>query len=125
MGSKRERQSDRALADYHRARLRELVEHVAESVELFRAGKHDAFAVDETLHHYQRAARELWKFCWLAGGGAGVERTARAPRNMATNGDSVDWWQLGAPNDRAAQRALSDAGSPLAPDTRFEQLRSS
>jgi hypothetical protein len=37
-----------------------------------------AYAADEILHQYQRAARELWKFCWLGGAGAGVERTACA-----------------------------------------------
>ena len=126
MGSKRERQSDRALvAAYQEARLGDLVEHVAEAVDRFRAGDHDAFVVDEVLYQYQRAARELWKFCWLGGGGAGVERTARVLREMASKGESVDWWQLGAPSDRAAQRAPSGAGSALAPQTRPETPTSS
>ena len=121
MGSKRERRADRALvAAYHEARLAELVEHVAEAVDRFRAGEHDAYAVDEVLHQYSRAARELWKFCWLPGGGAGAERTARLLRDMAAEGDSVDWWQLGAPRDRDAQRASGEDGSPLAPETRPE-----
>ena len=119
VGSKRERQADRALvAGYHEARLGELVEHVAEAVGRFRAGEQDAFAVDEVLHHYQRAARELWKFCWLAG--AGVERTARMLRDMAAQDESVDWWQLGAPRDRGDRRASGETGSPLAPETRPE-----
>ena len=64
MGSKRERQADRALvAAYHEARLAELVEWVAQAVDRFRAGEHDAYAVDEVLHRYSRAARELSKFC--------------------------------------------------------------
>jgi hypothetical protein len=89
--SKRERRADRALvAAYHEARLGELVEHVADAVDRFRAGEQDAFDVDEILHQYQRAARELWKFCWLAGGGAGVERTARLLREMAAEGESID-----------------------------------
>jgi hypothetical protein len=101
MGSKRERQADRALvAAYHKARLSELVEHVAEAVDRFRAGEHDAFAVDELLHQYQRAARELWKFCWLGGAGAGVERTARVLRDMTAENEQADWWQLGAPRGR-------------------------
>ena len=74
VGSKRERQADRALvAAYHEARLGELVERVAAAVDRFRAGELDAFAVDEVIHQYHRAARELWKFCWLGGSGAGVE----------------------------------------------------
>ncbi|HZL06557.1 MAG TPA: hypothetical protein VFE45_14285, partial [Coriobacteriia bacterium] len=48
----------------------------------------DAFAVDEVIHQYHRAARELWKFCWLGGRGAGVEFTARALRDMADQGRS-------------------------------------
>ena len=44
VGSKRERQADRALvAAYHEARLGELVEHVAGAVDRFRAGEHDAY----------------------------------------------------------------------------------
>jgi hypothetical protein len=121
VGSKRQRQADRALlAAYHEARLGELVEHAAEAVDRFRTGKQDAFAVDEVLHQYSRAARELWKFCWLAGGGAGVERTARLLRDMAAESDSIDWWQLGAPRDREAQWASGGGGSPLAPKTRPE-----
>jgi hypothetical protein len=77
---------------------------VAEAVNRFRAGEHSAYDVDEILHQYSRAAGELWKFCWLAGGGAGVERTARVLRDMAAEGDSIDWWQLGAARDRGAQR---------------------
>ena len=121
MRSKRERRADRALvAAYHEARLGELVDHVAAAVDRFRAGEQDAFDVDEVLHHYQRAARELWKFCWLAGAGAGVERTARLLRDMAAEGESVDWWQLGATRDRALERTSGDVGSPLAPETRPE-----
>jgi hypothetical protein len=126
VGSKRERQADRALvAAYHEARLGELVEHVAEAADRFRAGELDALDVDEVLHRYQRAARELWKFCWLAGGGTGLERTAQVLREMAAEGEAVDWWELGARRDRRAQRAGDDAESPLARDTRPENPSSS
>lgn len=101
VGPKSERRADRALvAAYHEARLAEFLDHVADAVDRFRAGEQDAFAVDEVLHHYQRAARELWKFCWLAGAGAGVERTARQLREIAAQGESIDWWELGAPRER-------------------------
>ena len=36
----------------------------------------DAYAVDETIHHYHRAAAELWKFCFARGGGTHAEFTA-------------------------------------------------
>ena len=105
VGSKRERQADRALvAGYHEARLGELLERIAEAVDRFRAGELDAFAVDEVIHQYHRAARELWKFCWLGGSGAGVELTARALRDLADQGERTDWWQLGAPRERGAER---------------------
>jgi hypothetical protein len=84
---------------YHEARLGELLEHVVDAVDRFRVGEVDAvavdaFAVDDVLHHYKRAARELWKFCWLAGASVGVERTARLRRNMDAEGDIMDWWRL-------------------------------
>jgi predicted TPR repeat methyltransferase len=121
VGSKRERRADRALVSaYHQARLGELVEHVADAVDRFRAGELDAYAVDEVLHQYQRAARELWKFCWLAGAGAGVELTARVLRDMADEGESIDWWTRGARHARRAPPAAEQAGSPLAPETRPE-----
>lgn len=59
----------------------------------FRGGEVDAFGVDDVIHQYKRAARELWKFCWLAGAGAGVERTAGRcatwpPKTTASTGGS-------------------------------------
>ena len=79
--SKRERPADRELvAAYHEAQLAELLGHVAEAVDRFRAGEVDAFAVDDLIHQYKQAARELWKFCWLAGAGSGVELTVRVLR---------------------------------------------
>jgi hypothetical protein len=97
-----------------------------DAVDRFRAGEQDAFDVDEILHHYQRAARELWKFCWLAGGGAGIERTARLLRDMAAEGESIDWWARGALPERRVQRPAGvKAGSSLAPETRPENPTSS
>jgi hypothetical protein len=126
VGSKSERQADRALVGaYHEARLSELIDRVGEAVDRFRAGELDVFDVDEVLHQYQRAARELWKFCWLVGSGAGVERTPRVLREMAADGESVDWWEVGARGDRRTQRARDDAGSPLGPETRPENPASS
>jgi DNA-binding NtrC family response regulator len=84
------RPTERRSPGYHEARLGELVDHVAEAVDRFRAGELDAFAVDEVLHQYQRAARELWKFCWLGGSGAGVELTARALHDMADQDERAD-----------------------------------
>jgi hypothetical protein len=63
-GTKAERRAaTKRVASYHEAELAALVEHVAESVDRYRAGEIDAFVVDETIHQYHRAAQELWKVC--------------------------------------------------------------
>ena len=93
------------VAAYHEAQLAELVEHVAEAVDRFRAGELDAFAVDDVIHQSTQAARELWKFCWLAGAGSGVELTARVLRDMSARDERVDWWQRGAPRGRGRERS--------------------
>ena len=77
VGSKTERQAARALvAAYHKARMADLIEHVAEELDRYRGGEVDAYAVDETIHLYHRAAQELWKFCWSGGVGANIEIVA-------------------------------------------------
>jgi hypothetical protein len=65
----RRRAARAAIAASHQARLDELVSHVAAAVDGWREGSLDVYDVDEVLHRYQRAARELWKFCWGTGGG--------------------------------------------------------
>ena len=52
----------------------------------------DAFAIDQVLFQYSRAAKELWKFCNLGD----VEMTARQTRD----GPTIDWWKRGAPRPR-------------------------
>jgi hypothetical protein len=59
VGTKAERQAARkAVSDYHEAQLGELIEHVAMAIDRYRTGEVDAYTVDETIHHYHRAARE-------------------------------------------------------------------
>lgn len=53
----------KVVADYHATQLAELVGHVGEAVDRFRAGDIDAFDADQALFQYSRAAKELWKFC--------------------------------------------------------------
>ena len=55
---------ERTRAAYHEARLGELIEYITAAIDRYRAGEIDAYTVDETIHHYHRAARELWIFCW-------------------------------------------------------------
>src|SRR5665647_1161958 len=92
-GSKGERRVARALvATYHEAELAGLVEHVAEAIERYRAGELDVHDVDEAIHRYQKAARELWKFCFLGGSGAYVETVAATLERLTAEGERPDWW---------------------------------
>ncbi|MGB9303891.1 MAG: hypothetical protein WCB92_09485 [Mycobacterium sp.] len=79
----------------------ELIEFIAAAVDEYRAGEIDAYAVDETIHHYHRAARELWKFCWLGGGGTHSEIVAHLLEGMASDGEPINWWERSAPRRRS------------------------
>jgi hypothetical protein len=104
VGSKIERQAARALiAAYHQARVADLIEHVAEELDRYRAGEVDAYAVDETIHQYHRAAQELWKFCWSGGVGANTEIVARTLERLTEAGETVDWWER-IPSHRPRRR---------------------
>ena len=101
MGTKAERRAARErVAAYHEARLGELIEYIADAIDRYRAGDIDAYAVDETIHHYHRAVRELWKFCWSNGGGPHIEMIAHILDRMAADGETIDWWERAAPRQR-------------------------
>jgi hypothetical protein len=90
---KSERRAARSVvAEYHHAQLDELVAHVGEVVDRFRAGEIDAFDVDQALLQYSRAAKELWKFC----NHLQVEVAAAMIREQPLH----DWWERGAPRER-------------------------
>ena len=89
MSTKSERQAAReVVAAYHEVRLAELIRHVGEAVDRFRAGELDAFETDQVVFQYSRAAKELWKFCNLTD----VVVTAEVIDERAP----VDWWKRGA-----------------------------
>ena len=92
VSSKSERQAAHAVvADYHDAQLGDLVAHVGEAVDQYRAGTLNAFEVDRVLFQYSRAAKELWKFCnYLQVDVAAAIISEQAPR---------DWWERGAPGE--------------------------
>jgi len=103
VGSKSERRAARELvARYHEAQLAILLEHVAGAIDAHRAGALEVHDVDEVIHHYHRAARELWKFCWSGGVGTHIEIVARLIEQPIDDED-VDWWQRGAPRERGGQ----------------------
>jgi hypothetical protein len=89
--SKSKRRADRALVVvYHEARLADLVEHVRAGLARYDAGEITGFDLDEIIHHYTLAARELWKFCGTTG--SQVQRTAALLFQMQQDGDEPDWW---------------------------------
>jgi Helix-turn-helix domain len=60
VSGKSERGAARSVVgDYHHAQLGELVAHVGEAVDRYRAGELDAFDVDHVLLQYSQAAKEL------------------------------------------------------------------
>ena len=83
---------------YHEARLAELHEHVRAALDGFDAGELDAFGVDAVIHQYTRAARELWKTCAMPAGN--IEGVAWMLEDMAARGETIDWWEAGAPRRR-------------------------
>jgi len=98
VGTKAERRAAKnAVAGYHEARLRELIEYIAVAIDRYRASEIDAYTVDETIHHYHRAAHELWKFCWSGGGGTHIEMIAHVLDRMTTDGETINWWERVTP----------------------------
>ena len=97
--SKAERRAARArVGAYHEAKLVELIEHVRQALARYEAGEIDAFDLDDVIHHYKRAARELWKFC--SGTGSDALVAAHTLDFWETEGELPDWWQAGAPGRR-------------------------
>ena len=92
--SKSKRRADRALvAVYHEAKLADLVEHVRAGLARYDASEVTAFDVDQIIHQYTHAARELWKFCGTTG--SRVQRTASLLLQMQRDGNEPDWWAAG------------------------------
>ncbi len=91
-----QRRADLALVtSYHETQLAKLLRHLQEGFRRFEAGEINAFELDELIHHYKRAARELWKFCGDLSGSS-VRFTARALEELGEDADSIDWWERGA-----------------------------
>jgi len=94
MGTKAERQAARErVSAYHQAELAELLTNVAAAVDRYRAGEVDACTLDQTIHHYHRAAGELWKFCFSSGGGSHAEFIVGVLDRMAAGAETIDWWE--------------------------------
>jgi hypothetical protein len=90
----RRREARKIIAAYHHEQLRALLEHVREGFARLDAGEIDAFDLDDLIHHYKRAARELWKFCGQSG--SAWERAANMLAHLREQDDEPDWWEAGA-----------------------------
>lgn len=98
MGTKAERRAARErVSAYHQAQLTELLSHVAAAIDRYRDGEIDACTVDETIHHYHRAAGELWKFRFSRGGGSHAELIAGILGRMAAGAETIEWWERATP----------------------------
>jgi hypothetical protein len=101
MGTKAERRAARErVSAYHQAQLAQLLGHVAAAIDRYRAGEIDAYNVDETIHHFHRAAGELWKFCFSRDGGSHAEFIAGILEDMAACAETIDWWERATPRQR-------------------------
>ena len=98
MATKAERRAARErVGAYHQSQLAGLVGHVAAAIDRYRAGEIDAYSADETIHHYHRAAAELWKFCFARGSVAHAEFIAGLLDRMTADAETIDWWKRAAP----------------------------
>lgn len=92
--TKAERRAARErVATYHEAELAKLVQRVEQVIARHRTGEIGVYGVDEVIHRYSKAARELWKFCWSGGSGSHVLVVAGTLELWATEEEEVDWWE--------------------------------
>ncbi len=95
--SKASRRADLALVGtYYEARLAELLERVRDGFARHDAGELDAFELDELIHRYKRATRELWKLCGNVTGSS-AHFVARTIEELQAQGETIDWWERGNP----------------------------
>ena len=75
---------------YYQEHLRSLLEHVREGFARLDAGEVDKFELDDLIHRYKRAAKQLWMFCGSTG--SHVLHAAAAIAQMRNRGEERDWW---------------------------------
>jgi hypothetical protein len=92
--TKAERRAARErVSAYYETELAKLVGHVEDAMTHYRSGEIDVHEVDDVIHRYSKAARELWKFCWSHGSGSHVLVVARALELWASEAEQIDWWE--------------------------------
>jgi hypothetical protein len=92
--TKAERRAARErVSAYYESELAKLIAHVDEALAHYHIGEIDVHDVDDVIHRYSKATRELWKFCWSTGGGSHILFVARTLELWAAEADEVDWWE--------------------------------
>lgn len=84
------REARAVVAAYYQEQLRALLEHVRQGFDLLDAGEIDEFELDDVVHRYKRAAKQLWMFCGSSGGQ--WLHAAAALDYMRDRGEERDWW---------------------------------
>ena len=87
------RAARKTIAAYHEQQLGLLLDRVRDGFVRLDAGEIDVFELDELIHRYKQAARELWKFCDLSGGGP--VSALHALEFRREQGEEPDWWEAG------------------------------
>lgn len=82
------------VAAYHQEQLRVLLEHVRSGFDQLDAGEIDEFELDDLIHRYKRATKNLWVFC-EAGGGQPFY-SADVITQLRERGEERDWWAASA-----------------------------
>lgn len=91
----RQQEAHAVVAAYHQEQLRTLLEHVREGFDQLDAGEIDEFELDDLIHRYKKAAKQLWLFC---GSSEDHRRQAAAALAfMRDRGEERDWWAESAP----------------------------
>ncbi len=94
-GKVKRRAAQEIVAAYHQQQLRALLRHVQEALAKLDAGEIDSFEVDDFIHRYKRAAKQLWMFCGSSG--SQVLHAAAAIAHMRERGEERDWWAESGP----------------------------
>jgi hypothetical protein len=105
-----------ALVARHEASPGELIGHVAQAIDRFRADELDAFAADRALFQYSRCAKELWKFCTLTPVEIAAAPSSISPRSTGESEGAPRRPQF-TPNPRSVSPACvtpAKAGAPEA-----------
>jgi hypothetical protein len=85
------RANEATLLAYHQEQLADLLGHVRRGLTEFDSGRIDAFELDDIIHHYTLASRELWKFCAVSPSQA--QTAVWMLERWRVLGEERQWWK--------------------------------